>query len=157
MCALSLHPSMQHLTKAFISIFTLLLLSAFGCANQNDSSRTKFHPLPDLTFVQTERDYYGNSYSVRNDFVVIANPPAEREELQSLVEAYNAKTLSEQQLSQQFGYIRRFYKESTAMPRNYRESHQGYFEIDRWEHHGDDLLIIVKWGKFGKELSYEFP
>ena len=129
----------------------------WGCVNQNYSDGVSFYPLPDLTFIQTEKDYYGNSYSVYNDFVVIANPPKNREKLQNFIEVYNKKSLPKRQLSQQFGYIRRFYKESETMPRDYKESRDGYFNIDRWENHGDDLLIIVKWSEYGKELTYEFP
>lgn len=42
------------------------------------------------------------------------------------------------------------------MPRDYKESHKSYFEIDRIEHHGEDLVVVVQWEKFGKERNYEF-
>ncbi|MEA1933763.1 MAG: hypothetical protein U9N60_04945 [Thermodesulfobacteriota bacterium] len=157
MCELSLHSSIKQFTKIIRVILALLLLSGVGCTNKQNSSKTSFHPLPDLAFVQTAKDYNGNSYSVRNEFVVIANPPAQQEKLQRLVDAYNKRTLSTQQLVLHFGHIRRFYKESAAMPWDYKESDKGYFEKDRWEHHGGDLLFVVKWGEFGKEVSYEFP
>ena len=126
----------------------------YGCSVRD--AEPSFHPLPEFANVQTV-DHNGKALSIRNDFVVIANPPADRKELQALVDAYNEKTLTAEQLSRQFGYIRWFYKESAKMPRDYKESHKSYFEIDRLEHHGEDIVLIVKWGEFGKELSYEFP
>lgn len=139
------------------AIGTFLLLMGAACTNQHVSAQTSFHPLPDLEFVQTAEDYDGNRYDVRNDFVVVANPPAQRDKLKALIDAYNARTLSSKLLAQHFGHIRRFYRESASMPRDYKESDQGYFDKDRWEHHGDDLLVIVKWKEFGKEVSHEFP
>ena len=135
----------------------VLLLVLSGCSNRDSTGTTSFHPLPDLAFVSTGQDHHGKSYSVRNDFVVITNPPADHKKLQALVDAYNQKTLPEEQLARQLAYIRRFYQESARMPRNYKESDQGYFSSDRVEDHGDDLLLVVKWEAFGKERSDEFP
>jgi hypothetical protein len=157
MSKLFLHNNTRHFFITFFLLLPYFLLLFLGCVNQNSSRKTSFHPLPELTFIQTEKDYNGNSYSICNDFVVIANPPEKRKKLQDLIQAYNKKTLSQKHLNQQFGYIRCFYRESTTMPRDYKESHDGYFKIDRWENHGNDLLVIVKWGAYGKELTYEFP
>ena len=64
--------------------------------------------------------------------------------------------MSPAQLARQFGYIRRFYKESPTMPRDYKESHKGYFNIDRADDHGDDIVLVVIWSNFGKDRRYEY-
>jgi hypothetical protein len=132
----------------------LLVCAALGaCANKDESPA--FHPLPQLAFTETAKNHDGQSVASYNDFVVISRPPTDRNALRTLVDAYNAKTVSTEQLGRQYGYIRRFFKESPSMRRNYHEAHNGYFNIDRWENHGDDIVIIVKWLNFGKERIYE--
>ncbi len=131
---------------------SLLLLS--GC-RVGDDAEPSFHPLPDLSIVDNSPDNNGKLYSVRSEFIVIANPPKGREKLQALVDAYNEKTLPPEQLSRHYGYIRWFYKESAKMPRDYKE-HKSAFDVDRIEHHGEDVVLIVTWKEFGKMRSYEF-
>ncbi len=133
---------------------SLLLLS--GCRVGDATAEPSFHPLPDLSIVNNTQDYYGKPYSVRSEYIVIANPPKDREKLQALVDAYNEKTLSMEQLSRHYGYVRWFYKESANMPRDYKESHKGYLDNDRIEHHGEDVVLIVTWEEFGKKRSYRF-
>ena len=133
---------------------SLLLLS--GCQAGEAAVEPSFHPLSDLAMVDQAQDHNGKAYSVRSEFIVIANPPADRKKLQALVDTYNEKTLPAEQLSRHYGYVRWFYKESAKMPRNYKESHKSYFDIDRLEHHGEDVVLIVTWEEFGKKRSYEF-
>ncbi len=131
----------------------ILLLLLSGCNARG--AEPSFHPLPELAYVQTV-DHNGKALSIRNEFIVIANPPADRKKLQALVDAYNEKTLTAAQLSSQYAYVRWFYKESANMPRDYKESHKSYFDIDRIEHHGEDVVLIVTWDEFGKKRSYRF-
>lgn len=138
----------------------LVLLSALGLCffiykkNQPEPAPS-FHPLSDFGYGYKAMDSNGTSYQVRHERIVIANPPKGRKALQALVDAYNEKTLSTEELSKWSAYVQWFYKESSAMPRDYKES-GGYFDKDRIEHHGEDLLLILKWQNFGKERTYEF-
>lgn len=139
----------------FVAAFLLTLLS--GCKAQEPATAPTFHPLPALSYVYDGKDYSGKAYSVKNEVIVIAHPPADRKALEALVNEYNEKTLPAEQLAKQFGYIRSFYRESEKMPRDYRESSKGYFFKDHLEDHVDDLVITVKWEDFGKTRSVAFP
>lgn len=140
---------------AFAGLGLLLMLVFWGYRLKQAEPAPSFHPLVDLAYERSGKNYSGESYQVRTEYIVIANPPKERQVLQALVDAYNEKTLSQNELEKWTTYKRWFYRESSNLPRDYKES-GGYFDKDRIEHHGDDMLVIVTWGAFGKERTYEF-
>lgn len=142
--------------SALVAALAILIA---GCERTSPPTSTPstFHLLPELTHTETTRNALGESFSAKFDFVVVSNPPAERKALLALIDKYNAMSLSQDELAKHHFYIRRFFKESAKTPRSYRESHKGYFDIDRWEDHSEDLLLVVKWRDFGKTRNYEFP
>jgi hypothetical protein len=115
-----------------------------------------FHLLSNLTYEDNGVDSYGRPYRFRLEYVVITNPPEDKQALQVLVDKYNQETLSHEDLSKKTGYQRWFYRESSSLPRTYKELDLGYFDSDRIEDHVDDLLLIVKWKNSGKERTYDF-
>jgi hypothetical protein len=141
--------------KRALFVGLLLLIVGFVVYKVNQPKpEPSFHPL-ELRFENSGQSYSGEPYRIRTEYIVIANPPEDREALQKLVDEYNQNTLSDEELSKWSGYQRWFYKESSSMPRDYKES-GGYFDKDRIDHHGDDLLVIVTWHGFGKERTYDF-
>ncbi len=113
-------------------------------------------PLRNLTSIETGTTASGEPYRIKNEYFVIANPPKDRVELKSVIEKYNGKTLSQDEIDQYAATFRVFFRETDFTPRNYAESDKGYFERDRIESHAQDALAQVKWTKGSGDAEYKF-
>jgi hypothetical protein len=116
-------------------------LSAQAC-----KGRTEFFPLP--RFVEeggcTDPKRPG-AYGFRREPIVVANPPSDREEIERVLEAYNRKTLTDEELDAKCSYKRTFYRETKYTPRNYVEGNHDFTDHDRFEDHYKDILVTVDW------------
>jgi hypothetical protein len=128
----------------------MILLSS--CKKQ----QTEVFPLARLTSIETGTTASGESYRIKNEYFVIAHPPKDRSELKSVIEAYNAKTLSQGEIDKYAATFRVFYRETDFTPRDYAGSDKGYFEHDSIESHARDALAQVKWTKGSANAEYTF-
>jgi hypothetical protein len=113
-------------------------------------------PLKGLTSIETDTTAAGEPYRVKTEYFVIANPPEDRAALKSLIERYNVKTLTQEEIDEYSATFRVFYRETGFTPRDYAESDKGYFEHDRIEAHARDALVQVRWTKGSATAEYKF-
>ncbi len=142
----------------FIALLFLLLLSAavlFFFSGDTGKS-IGIHPLSDQTFAGESKTHSGETYSFKYEFFVISNMPETKEAIMKVVKEYNSATLTETDLKKQYALMRFFYKETKNTPRNYKEKNNGYFDHDRLEFHGDDMVLTVKWTEFGEIEEFLF-
>lgn len=80
----------------------------------------------------------------KNEYYVIENPPEKKDQLWEFVWINVLSTwhLSDTIFPQHF---KRFYKRTNYTPVDYVENERDYFNIDRIEHHSEDLLIRIEW------------
>ena len=128
----------------------MLLLSS--CKKQS----TEVFPLSSLTSIETQTTDSGEPYRIKNEYFVVANPPKDRAELKSVIEQYNEKTLSQDELDKYSAIFRVFFRETEFTPRDYSESNKGYFEHDRIDSHAKDALVQVRWTKGSRTGDYTF-
>jgi len=117
---------------------------------------TEVFPLRNLTSLETGTTASGESYRIKNEYFVVANPPGTRSELESVIEKYNKSTLSQDEIDKYSATFRVFFKETEFTPRDYAESDKGYFEHDRIESHAKDAIARVKWTKGSVDGEYKF-
>jgi hypothetical protein len=117
---------------------------------------TEVFPLTRLTSIETGTMASGESYRIKNEYFVIANPPKDRSELKAVIEKYNEKTLSRDELDKYAATFRVFYRETDFTPRDYAGSDKGYFEHDSIDSHARDALAQVKWTKGSENAEYKF-
>jgi hypothetical protein len=130
--------------------WVVVLLSACG-------SRTEFFPL--LQFAQEggcTEPKRPDAYGFRREPIVVANPPSGRDALKKVVEAYDRRTLTEEQLRAKCSYERTFYRETKETPRSYVEANNGYFDHDRFEDHYKDIILEVVWNGGHDSATYTF-
>ncbi len=113
-------------------------------------------PLERLTSTETGTTASGETYRIKNEYFVISNPPKDRSELKALIEQYNVKTLSQDELDAYAATFRTFFRETEFTPRDYAESDQGYFGRDRIDSHARDALAQVRWTKGSASAEYKF-
>lgn len=113
-------------------------------------------PLTRLTSIETGTTASGEAYRIKNEYFVVAHPPKDRSELQTVIETYNAKTLSQDELDKYAATFRVFFRETDSTPRDFAESNKGYFEHDSIESHARDALVQVKWTKGSASAEYKF-
>jgi hypothetical protein len=142
---------MAHKMK-MVNILISSMMFLVGC----DENRAEVFPLDDLSYVEEMETYSQDKYTIKNELFVIANIPSDQQDIKAIIEKYNSETLSDQELKKYFGWLRMFYRETPDTPRDYKENNRGYFEHDRLEFHGKDLVLIVKWTEFGKNVEYLF-
>jgi hypothetical protein len=133
----------------FMALSVVLLAS---CKKQP----AEVFPLRSLTSIEAGMTNLGESYRIKREYFVIANPPRDRSELRSIIEQYNENTLSEDEIDEYSAIVRVFFRETNFTPRDYAESNKGYFEHDRIDDHARDAIAQVRWTKGSVTGEYRF-
>ena len=113
-------------------------------------------PLKRLTSVEKGTTAQGDTYEIKTEYFVVANPPREQVALKAVLDTYNAKTLSQAEIDAYAATFRVFFRETKSTPRDYAESNEGYFAHDRIDDHARDTLVRVKWTKGSTDGEYTF-
>lgn len=133
----------NYITKALVAL--LLLFTATGC-------KPKIHKL-NITITSTA-NYYKNSDHIQiNEYFVISNPPKNQSRLRQLLESeFKTAALPQNTICE---FKRLYYKESSHIDRNYKETSPKHETIDR---HSDDLIASIDWIKSpsGESLVYYY-
>ena len=96
----------------------------------------------------------GGSY-VKEETFVVANAPQDRSALKLAVEAFDHGTLTEGDVLGRTRYTRWFFRESRALPRDYRGNAEDWGGNDINDHL-DDLLLEVSFSKGLASARYTF-
>jgi hypothetical protein len=103
------------------------------------------YPLEQLTDTVDVRKYGKVLFDYKkNEYYVIEAPPKPKGQLWEVVwnDVLSTWRLSDTIFPQHF---KRFYKKTSYTPVDYVENERDYFNIDRIEHHSEDLLMRIEW------------
>jgi hypothetical protein len=144
---------MQKMIRMLLS--ALVVLSMAAC-KAPPAGPPQIHALPKLTSVQKITLPSGQAASIVEEYFIVENPPHEQQAFLRLIQQYNQQTVSAAKIKQQLTLLRLFYRATEKLQASYQEKNQGYFDKERIENHGDDLLMIVKYQQDALEARYEF-
>ncbi len=119
------------------------LLMLLGCSDES-----QIFPLTEFTKVEED---------LKLEYFVVANPPSDTTKLKMLITDFNRKTIDSSDF-QKYDHIKRvFFRESSQMPRDYKEEHEGYFSKDYIEGHLEDMLFQADWFRRDSgELNFDY-
>jgi hypothetical protein len=118
----------------------LLLVATTSMGAGCRQKQPEFFRLADRTRAECSPRQNAAPFCVKNETFVIAHGPTRPEALLRAVQAFNERTLADEELAKWGRYNRTFYRESSKTPRDFQGNEQDWGG-DSLDHHAEDLAI----------------
>ncbi len=145
--------SLQKTGAMLLSVFFVVSMAACDAPSVGPP---KIYAFPQLTSQQKISLPSGQAVSIVEEYFIVDNPPHDQQEFLRLIQQYNQQMVSAAKIKQQLTLLRLFYRATEQLSPHYQEKNQGYFDKERIDNHGDDLLMIVKYQQDALDARYEF-